>query len=144
MVYILLGLCGLPVFSKFGAGIGVLSGPTGGYIIGFVPAVFCTSLLIHSKGSRDVHLFLRFAWKDKKLFELDLMPALYMVIGVAICYAFGSAWFMVSRSYDLATTLTFCVIPYIPFDLIKIVLSLIIAQAVARPLNQVIRQSTTR
>ncbi len=46
LIYILLGLLGLPVFSGGQSGLGTLAGPTGGYIIGFIPAAFVISFLI--------------------------------------------------------------------------------------------------
>lgn len=124
--YALLGFVGLPVFSGFRGGAGVLLGVTGGYIIGFIPAAFLTSLIINLWG-RDF-------WKQ----------AIAMVIGVAVCYAFGSVWFMVSLQRTLSQTLAMCVIPYIPFDAIKIAISVALSLALEKPLAAVMRRSGTR
>ncbi len=47
-VYVLLGAAGVPVFSGFRGGIGVLAGPTGGYIIGYIVAVLIIGLLMEN------------------------------------------------------------------------------------------------
>lgn len=107
LVYILLGAVGLPVFAGFSGGLGALLGSSGGYIIGF--------------------LFSGLAmWGMEKLFgtaPLALVAA--MVVGLAVCYAFGTAWFMVvytqaNGAVPLLTVLGWCVFPFIPFDLVKI------------------------
>ena len=126
LAYELIGLVGLPVFSNFGSGAGVLLGVTGGYLVGFIPAAWLTSFLI-SRWGRQV-------WKQ----------FIAMVLGILLCYAFGSVWFMVSLGRTLQQTLAVCVIPYIPFDLIKIALSCLLSTLLYRPLQQVLRRGTSR
>ena len=110
LVYILLGLIGLPFFSGFSAGPGVLFGPTGGYIIGFIGTAFVTGAIIDRLGSK--------------------IPAmiLAMVAGLAVCYAFGTAWFMVisAGSMTLQGALAMCIVPFIVPDLIKIALAIVL------------------
>ena len=120
--YELIGMAGLPVFSNFQAGPGVLLGVTGGYLIGFIPAAFLTSLIIRRRG--------RELWKQ----------AIAMVLGITVCYAFGSVWFMVSLHRTLGQTLALCVIPYLPFDAIKIALSVALSRALYRPMQTVLRR----
>lgn len=55
LIYILLGAIGLPVFTGFSSGIGVLIGPTGGYILGFIPAAYFTGLYIERIGDNYFH-----------------------------------------------------------------------------------------
>lgn len=100
-VYILLGIIGLPVFS-YKAGIGVLVGPTGGYIIGFLFSALVIGLL--SKG---------------KLYKLILGE----ILGLLVCYAFGSAWFMIYSGKTAAEVFAAAVMPFLGFDAIKIALS---------------------
>ena len=77
LVYILLGLMGIPVFAGFSGGIGVLAGNTGGYIMGFL-----LSALV--------------MWVMEKILGRKLwVLALSMIIGLVVCYAFGTAWFMI-------------------------------------------------
>ncbi|MBQ1825884.1 MAG: biotin transporter BioY, partial [Firmicutes bacterium] len=76
LVYLFLGAIGLPVFSGFAGGLGYMMGATGGYIIGFL-----FSALI--------------MWFMEKVFGRDMkILILSMVLGLILCYAFGTAWFM--------------------------------------------------
>ena len=118
LVYILLGAIGVPVFAGFTGGIGVLLNNTGGYIIGFL-----FSALV--------------MWGMEILFgKKTWVLALSMVIGLAVCYAFGTAWFMVVYAKDagavgLATALGWCVFPFVIPDLIKIALALALSKRLA-------------
>ena len=110
LVYLLLGAAGLPVFAGFTGGIGHMLGPTGGYMIGFV-----FSALI--------------MWLMEKLCGRSMKTlVLSMAAGLLICYAFGTAWFMIlytrdSGSIGIMTALTWCVLPYIIPDALKIVMA---------------------
>lgn len=125
VVYILLGGVGVPVFANFQGGLGALLGNTGGYIIGFL----FTALVMWALE----------ALLGRKLWVL----ALSMVLGLIVCYAFGTAWFMVvyvpadGAVFGLATALGWCVIPYIIPDLVKIALAL----ALTRTLRNVLKLS---
>lgn len=107
LVYLFLGAIGLPVFSGFAGGLGYMMGATGGYIIGFL-----FSALI--------------MWFMEKAFGRDMkILILSMVLGLILCYAFGTVWFMTVYSgsngpIDLATALGWCVFPFIIPDAIKI------------------------
>ena len=117
LVYLLLGAAGLPVFSGFKSGIGVLAGPTGGYIIGFIFIA-----LIFWAGTKLMG--------DKLPVRIALMTA-----GLAICYAFGTIWFVFGYSkggshMSFLNAMKICVFPFIPFDLGKLVLCLLITEPV--------------
>ena len=117
LVYLLLGAVGLPVFSGFKGGIGVLAGPTGGYIIGFVFIA-----LIYWAGTKLLG--------DKLPWRIALM-----LTGLAVCYAFGTVWFVFGYSkgenhMSFLSAMKICVFPFIPFDLGKLVLSLLITEPV--------------
>ena len=120
LVYILLGAAGLPVFSGFSGGIGHLFGATGGYIIGFV-----FSALV--------------MWLAEALFgKSNKVLIASMIAGLLVCYAFGTAWFMVvyardSGSIGLVTALSWCVFPYIIPDALKILLAAVLTRRL-RPL----------
>lgn len=110
--YILIGLCGAPVFSGFRGGVGVLAGATGGYIVGFVLTALVVGL-------------------SRKFFGMKILPlAVSMALGVMVCYAFGTAWFCMicEGEMTLGSALSICVLPYMPFDAIKISAALIIAR----------------
>ena len=110
LIYILLGCVGLPVFAGFSGGLGALLGTTGGYIIGF----FFSALLYWAM--------------TKVLGEKTPVMVVAMVLGLIVCYAFGTVWFMTvyarnSGAIGLGTALGWCVIPFIIPDLVKIALA---------------------
>ncbi len=107
-VYIIIGLVGLPVFSSYRGGIGVIIGATGGYILGYLPAVIIMSLLINR-------------YKNKWF----LYP-IGMIIGVVVCYLFGSVWYMIQSENSFIQTLSVCVIPFLLPDLLKIIVASVI------------------
>ena len=114
LLYILMGLVGIPVFSGFKAGPGVLLGTTGGYIIGFI----FTALLM---------------WGMEKLLGKRFwILTISMILGLIVCYGFGTAWFMVvyarnTGAVGLGTVLGWCVIPFIIPDCVKIALALVLS-----------------
>ena len=115
LVYILLGAIGLPVFTGFNAGLGALFGTTGGYILGFV---FIG--LIY--------------WLAEKLFGTKLwVRVTAMLLGLLVCYAFGTAWFMFlyarrTGPIALGTALGWCVFPFIIPDLVKMGLAVMLSE----------------
>lgn len=119
LIYILLGALGIPVFAGFSAGVGVLFGATGGYILGFL-----ASALVY--------------WLVTKLFgDKFFIMIIAMVLGLIVCYAFGTAWFMVvyansTGPIGLGAALSACVIPFIIPDLIKIVLAATISNRLSK------------
>ena len=118
ILYLLLGLVGLPVFSGFTGGIGKLAGPTGGYIIGFIPMAIIAGIVIDKFSQRWIQI-------------------LGMIVGTAICYAFGTAWFCIQAGYTVSAALAVCVIPFIPADLIKMVFAMIIGPEIRKRLGAV-------
>ena len=110
----LLGAAGLPVFSGFGAGVGALLGPTGGYILGFA----FTALSM---------------WGVEAKFG-EALPARIagMALGLALCYAFGTAWFMAvyartNGPIALGAALSMCVFPFILPDIAKMALAILLS-----------------
>ncbi|MBR3149272.1 MAG: biotin transporter BioY [Eubacterium sp.] len=119
LAYILLGAVGVPLFSNFKGGIGVLLGSTGGYIIGFV----FTSLIVGFACEK---------WRGK-----PWVTAVSMIVGVLVCYAFGTAWFALvyakkNTPASLVTILGWCVFPFIPFDIIKIIVASLLTKRLKR------------
>ncbi len=115
LVYILMGALGIPVFSGFTGGIGIIAGTTGGYIVGFL----FSALLM---------------WGMEKAFgRSTAVLALSMVLGLVLCYAVGTLWFMAvygasSGAIGILTVLGWCVFPFIIPDVAKIVLALILTR----------------
>lgn len=119
IVYVLLGAVGLPVFAGFKLGIGTLLGTTGGYIIGFV-----LSGIVY--------------WAITDKFGTKLaVTVIAMALGLLVCYAFGTAWFMIvyTRSKGAVTlwsALGWCVFPFIIPDAIKIALAILVSERVGK------------
>ncbi len=118
LVYMLIGLAGVPVFSGFTGGPGKLIGPTGGYIIGFVPMAILAGLVIDKTKGK-------------------LVPCLLaMVAGTAVCYVFGTIWLAYQGQMDFMKALFLGVIPFIPGDLIKMVLAAFFGPRIRKQLNK--------
>lgn len=111
LVYILLGCVGLPVFSGFTGGLGILMGSTGGYIVGFLVQALVMWAMEKLPGNRTA------------------ITVASMVLGLIGCYAFGTAWFVLvyartTGPVGIWTALGWCVFPYIIPDLVKMALAL--------------------
>lgn len=119
IVYILLGMAGVPVFSQFKAGPAVLAGPTGGYVLGFI----CTVIIIG--------VVTEIFSKSRKALR-NTMMFLSMVVGDTVCFMVGTVHFMLIMKMDLASSLMMCVVPYIVPDLIKMTVATIIIDKVKR------------
>ena len=105
LVYILLGAAGVPVFSNFGAGLAKVAGPTGGYIVGYLPLVLISGLFLHF-------------FPGKRWAQL-----VGMVLATAVLYTLGTAWFCVQAGKTLAVALGLCVFPFLLGDAIKMVIA---------------------
>ena len=118
-LYLLMGAVGLPVFASFGGGLGILLGTTGGYSLGFL-------------GSALV------MWAMERLLgERPLVLLFSMVLGLLVCYAFGTVWYMAvyaraSGPIGLAVALGRCVVPFVVPDLCKIAVALTLSLRLRR------------
>ena len=117
--YLLLGAVGAPVFSSFRGGLGVLLGTTGGYILGFLLQALLYWLM------------------TAKLGEGMKMKLAASVLGLVLCYAFGTAWYLVLYArtcspMGLMTALSYCVFPFIIPDLLKLALPLLLARRIEK------------
>ena len=119
LIYILLGAVGVPVFAGFTGGVGIILGTTGGYIVGFLvlALIYWLAEKIPVKGN-----IMRIT-----------VGVIALIVGTAACYAFGTAWFMKVyassvEAINLGTALKWCVIPFIPFDLIKMAVAVILCE----------------
>ena len=122
LVYIALGAAGVPVFSQFGAGPGVLLGNTGGYILGFLA------------------MGLTYWGITALLGETRKIRLLGLLLGLVVLYAFGTAWFLfvyarTSGSVGLAAVLGWCVFPFVIPDLVKLGLALALERRLGKSLS---------
>ena len=101
IIYILLGCVGIPVFAGFSGGLHVIAGPTGGYIVGYILCAGVVGFI----ASRT-----RSSWA--------LVGA--MILGVLVCYAFGTLWYVHLMDITFTVGLAQCVIPFLPFDAVTI------------------------
>ena len=116
LIYLLIGLCGLPVFSGFSGGVAKLAGPTGGYLVGYL------------------FLALISGW----FFCNFRRPAAWMagmILGTAACYLTGTVWLCFQAHLTFSQGLLMGVIPYIPGDIVKMLLVLVIGPAVKKRLR---------
>ncbi len=127
-VYLLAGICGLPVFSGATGGIAHFAGPTGGYLFGFLPAVFMIGLISGNGGRKE-------SIKSRKQVIFDILA---MVCGTALIYLFGVSWLVnlyAGKSMTMGQGLAVGMIPFLPGDVLKI----IAAAAIAKSLRPVLR-----
>lgn len=113
LVYVLIGLVGVPVFAGFSGGFSSVVTPSFGYIIGFVLTALAVGL-------------------SSKFFGNKLVPLIVsMIIGLLLCYIVGTIWFMVvynvtNQYIDLGLALSWCVVPFIIPDMAKIAVAAIL------------------
>jgi biotin transport system substrate-specific component len=103
IIYISLGIIGLPVFAGGKAGFGVLMGPTGGYLVGFILGAYIMGKLIEKKEQPG------FIWIAASMF-----------IGLTVIYVLGAAQLMMVAQLSLKKALLVGVLPPLPGDIIKI------------------------
>ncbi len=116
IIYLLLGLAGLPVFSNFHGGVGILLGPTGGYLVGYLFLAWICGFFVDK-------------WQGKSL------PCFVgMVLGTMACYFFGTIWLSYQSSMTFTQAFLSAVVPFLPGDFIKLLLALIATRKVHRRL----------
>ncbi len=106
IIYYLLGIVGLPVFSGFQGGLGKAVGPTGGCLIGFIFMAIISGIFID------------------KFRNSRLMQLLGMVLGTIVVYALGTLWYSISMKESLVTAFMVCVAPFIIVDLVKMIIAM--------------------
>ena len=118
-VYILAGACGLPVFAGGLGGISRIAGPTGGYLLGYLPAVYAIGLISE---------------KTKKNIVFDVIA---MIGGCIIIYVCGVTWLKVLTGMTWSKTLMVGMYPFVIGDVLKIAA----AAAIAKGLRPVIMKT---
>ncbi|MCE5221679.1 MAG: biotin transporter BioY [Clostridium sp.] len=116
IVYLFIGLVGLPVFSGFSGGFPKLFGPTGGYLIGFIFMAFISGIFI-DKFSNKIY-----------------MCFLGMLLGTIVTYIFGTAWLAYEAHMAFNKALAVGVLPFIPGDIVKIVIASLIGPQIKKRL----------
>ncbi len=114
-VYLLAGALGLPVFSGATGGIGRFLGPTGGYLVGYVPAVLLVSWVCQR-------------FRHRALFQIGVL-----VLAMSIVYLFGVAWLKTVTAMDWSKAVMVGMLPFLPGDAVKIAAAMPIARTL-RPI----------
>lgn len=120
LIYMLIGFIGMPVFSAFSSGPAKLFGPTGGYLIGFIFLALIGGYFIDHFTSNIVLCFVG------------------LVLGTAVCYLFGTIWLAYQAQMGFGAALTAGVIPFIPGDLAKIIIAMIIGPQLRKRISEMI------
>ncbi len=115
VIYLLLGLAGLPVFSGGAGGLSKFAGPTGGYLIGYLFIAIIGGI---------------FADRAHKTWLI----VIGMILATAVLYAFGTAWFVKVTESDLSYALSVCVLPFLLPDLVKILVACFAGNMIKRAL----------
>lgn len=124
LIYLLMGLIGLPVFSGFTSGPQKLLGPTGGYLIGFIPMAILAGMVIDQLA------------EAKEKVKSQVICFLGMIFGTAICYILGTVWLAYQANLDWKAALFAGVIPFIPGDLAKMAVAALVGPKIRRQLIQ--------
>lgn len=120
-VYLLIGFVGLPVFSGFTGGAGKVFGPTGGYLIGYLALSWIAGMILE-KGK-----FSGMKERTKQVIAL--------IIGTIGLYLFGTLWLMYQSNLDFVTALSMGVVPFVVFDIIKIVAASVMGMSIKRRIS---------
>lgn len=120
IIYLLIGFIGMPVFSAFSSGPAKLFGPTGGYLIGFIFMALITGYFVDR-------------WTSHKIICMA-----GMILGTIVCYLFGTLWLAYQANMGLGAALAAGVIPFIPGDLAKIIIAMIIGPQLRKRTSEMI------
>lgn len=122
MVYVVMGALGLPVFSGGSGGIGVLIGPTGGYIWSYPLCALAVSLISRIK--------------TKNKFPAFAVPFAGCILGTAVCYCAGTVQYMVLCDASFYTAAVTCIIPFVAVDIIKALAATFIGTSLRKKLSR--------
>ena len=114
LVYLLVGLAGVPVFTGGSAGPGKLFGPTGGYIIGFL---FTAVFLAYFRGEK---------------YNFKSYALLGCVIGIPLIYVFGVVQLKLITGMGWDKAIMTGALPFIPLDIVKCLAAAVIAYPINR------------
>jgi biotin transport system substrate-specific component len=117
-LYLLAGALGLPVFAGATGGLGRFAGPTGGYLIGYLPAVAVIG------------------WVSERLGRRTAGNSLALALGIPLVYACGLPWLKLVTGFSVEKTLAVGLLPFLPGDLLKAAAALVITRVLAPALHR--------
>lgn len=112
LLYLVMGAIGLPVFSGFQGGFAKIAGPTGGYLLGY----FLLALIA--------------GWFIYKFYDIIWLQFVGMCLGTSVLYALGTVWLSHVAGMSFMEALAAGVLPFIPGDIIKMVIAIVLGRAV--------------
>lgn len=124
-VYLIIGAVGVPVCAGYTPALPKLLGPTGGYLIGYLPLAFICGAICSQWGRNS---------RGVKKYAVMLTG---MLAGNVVLYAFGTAWFCILNNGGVVYALSLCVVPFLPGDLIKIAAVMILAPQLERAIAKI-------
>lgn len=113
LIYLLLGCIGIPVFAQFSGGVGILFGPTGGYLLGLPLMVYIIGLA-----------------KDKS--SSTIITFLSLIVGLISVYITGTLMFASITGNTIYQSILYCVAPFVLVDFIKLILAYIVGSTVSK------------
>ena len=131
LLYLTVGATGLPVFSSFKGGVGVLAGPTGGYLFGFLVIgllYWLVTALYIGKAKEE---------NGKESKKRHIAELVTLACGLLLCYLFGTIWFLTATGgweaeNGIGSALMLCVVPFLLPDAVKLILAYLIGKRVNR------------
>jgi biotin transport system substrate-specific component len=115
--YVLLGAAGAPVFAGFAGGVGVILGPTGGFIFAYPVMAFVTASFVRKK-----HTYIR--------------AALGTLTAIIVCYTLGTVWYSFWAKIDFSAAFVLVGLPFIPFDTFKAACAIVFCKQVRKILKR--------
>ncbi len=116
-VYLFLGALGLPVFAGGTGGIAHFFGPTGGYLLSYLPAVVVTGLVARPR--------------NRSLSPRVTRVIAALLAGTACIYLLGVPWLKFATQMNWNTAVTAGLLPFLPGDLLKIVVAVLVGRGFA-------------
>lgn len=117
VMYLLIGIIGVPVFAGFSGGAGCILAPAGGFLIGFVPMAIISGIFIDKFPN---HIVIQF---------------IGMFLGLVVLYIFGTAWLIILTKFPLEKALRAAVYPFVALDSIKGIIAMLISRIVKKRLG---------
>ena len=116
-IYLIIGIVGLPVFAGYKSGLGVILGPSGGYLISYLVVVYISS------------------YYNNKYYYNKILQLLFMFITLILCYVCGTIWFSIFKKMTFIESLFICVFPFIITDVIKIIAACMLGNEIRKRLR---------
>ena len=123
VIYLLIGFVGLPVFAGYTGGVGKLLGPTGGYLIGYLVLGWIAGKVLEAMN------------RVQRTEKLKMKQMLALGVGTLGLYLVGTLWLMFQSKLDFMIALSVGVLPFVIFDIIKMILAVILGNSIKKRMH---------